>query len=290
MLLIITGASGYVGSELVQFAASSGRNVIAIDRRANVFGFEGIKNVKPVKLDLFDLEAAADFFRRLEEDFEIIHAAANADIHAVEKSFSLSLENRAVTRNVVRLCLESDRCKSFKFISSGSVNNGYPISEYAKGKLKDENLVLRSGLNASIFRLYNVIGERTHLWAGRNVMRFADHMITAAASGFSMSVTDCGRGWIHIKTAAHLILEKSDQMIELATDNELNINMIQSFNAHLERRGINPIIYVISKPRPHELTTNYCANLIELPPFQGALMKTDEIMEELAEYTKREFF
>ncbi len=166
--VLITGASGFLGSEVVRQAINHGLNVIAQDRIEN----NKLQNVKYLRADILDPLSLSKVFGGV---ICVCHVAGLA--HIFDKSevgrAPFYEVNVVGTKNVANAAVRAG-VKHFVFISSVSVYGGeskgknedsecYPESSYAESKWKAEqwliDLCQKIGMNCTILRLATLYGE-----------------------------------------------------------------------------------------------------------------------------------
>lgn len=182
MRAVVTGASGYLGSELVRGLLASGDEVVAGSRKP-VPELAAL-GARPVELDLSDRDALREAFRGAEV---VYHAAAKVGVTGSRADFVAS--NVAGTENVIAAC-EARRVPRLVFTSSPSVvfdggdhvmaSNDLPYptryaSEYPRTKALAERAVLaangRWGLSTCALRPHLIVGVRDPHLVPRIVQR-----------------------------------------------------------------------------------------------------------------------
>ncbi|MHA1851715.1 MAG: SDR family NAD(P)-dependent oxidoreductase [Candidatus Thorarchaeota archaeon] len=175
---IVTGASGFIGSHIVDQLLAKGYSVIGIDnmrtgRKENLS--EAMKNDK-FRLLTVDIRDA-NLCSMIEEDVDIIfHLAAISSVkESVENPIFVNDVNVNGTVNVLELAREL-KVKRFVFSSSAAVYGNpeempvpedctfTPLSPYAASKVAGE-MYIRSysssfGIDSTILRYFNVYGPR----------------------------------------------------------------------------------------------------------------------------------
>jgi UDP-glucose 4-epimerase len=184
MRILITGAAGFIGSNLIKRLLAQGNEVVGID---NLFlgkikfieSHINNKNFKFINLDILNSKELIILFNQFCPEI-VWHLAANSDISYGEKYTDFDLKGGTlVTYNILE-AMRISGCKRILFSSSGAVygepnihptseNYGplMPISLYAASKLASEGLVSSYahtfGIQAWIFRFGNIIGPNpTH--------------------------------------------------------------------------------------------------------------------------------
>lgn len=182
MKCIVTGGSGFIGSNLVDRLLSAGHHVIVYDNFST--GFQEFlsnsfryNNFKLIHGDLLDLEALTKSMSGC--DF-VFHLAANADVRfGIDHPDKDLKQNTIATFNVLE-AMRLNGIEKIAFSSTGSVygesaviptpeDAPFPIqtSLYGASKLACEGLIQAYcegfGFHSWIFRFVSILGERyTH--------------------------------------------------------------------------------------------------------------------------------
>ncbi len=170
-MILVTGATGLVGSHLLKQLVANGKKVKALYRSAvpNIEGTEGVQWVRGDILDVISLEEAMPGVK------QVYHCAAMVSFHPKKKE-QLHQTNIEGTANVVNACL-NEGVDKLLFVSSvaalGRIREDTPInetmnwseetsnSEYGKSKYFSEIEVWRGigeGLNAVIVNPVIILG------------------------------------------------------------------------------------------------------------------------------------
>jgi UDP-glucose 4-epimerase len=180
--VFVTGAAGFIGSNLVDRLLAGGKSVVGWDNFStgqNEFlaAARNHPNFKLVRGDNLDLPALTQAMAGC--DF-IFHLAANADVRfGLEHPGKDLQQNTIATFNVLE-AMRANKIKGIAFSSTGSVygeaeiiptpeNHPFPIqtSLYAASKVAGEGLIQSYcegyGFEGYIFRFVSILGERyTH--------------------------------------------------------------------------------------------------------------------------------
>jgi UDP-glucose 4-epimerase len=184
-LHVVTGAAGFVGSQLIDRLLECGHAVLGIDnfsrgRRANLSSALGRTRFRLVEADLSDAEAAR---AALEPEglcpAVLWHLAANSDIPAGVADASIDLRNTFLTTFNVIEAMKLHGIPRLAFASTSAVYGDsekvlaedtaplLPISNYGAMKLASEAVISAAAEShlerVWIFRFPNVVGPRaTH--------------------------------------------------------------------------------------------------------------------------------
>jgi len=181
-MIIVTGAAGFIGSNLVDRLLALGEEVVGIDNFSSGqrrFLDDALKNehFRLIEGDLLDEAHMINWFAGAERVF---HLAANADVRFGTEHPRKDLEqNTLATFNVLE-AMRKNGLKRIAFSSTGSLygeadqiptpeNAHFPVqtSLYAASKLACEGLIAAYcegyGMRANIYRFVSILGERyTH--------------------------------------------------------------------------------------------------------------------------------
>lgn len=181
-LSIVTGAAGFIGSNLVDRLLAEGQRVVGIDnfstgQRKFLTNALANPDFALVEADLLDLDRMKQVFAGAEMVF---HLAANADVRFGTEHPRKDLEQNTIATYNVLEAMRANGCKRIAFSSTGSVygeakviptpeDGPFPIqtSLYGASKLAGEGLIAAYaegfGFEAWIFRFVSILGPRyTH--------------------------------------------------------------------------------------------------------------------------------
>ena len=146
---LVTGASGFIGSHLVEFLSDNGHKVRALVRNPKKYSFP--KGVEVKVGNLGDLNSLMEACKDIDV---VIHAAA-----VVNSSKRKDYEEVNVlgTRNIVEASVKN-KVKKFVYISTCDVIFD-PKGLYGGTKLKGEKIVEKSGLTYVMLRPNTVYGS-----------------------------------------------------------------------------------------------------------------------------------
>jgi UDP-glucose 4-epimerase len=179
---IVTGAAGFIGSNLVDRLLSNQHSVLGIDNFSTgqrSFLSDALKNpnFKLIELDILDLNKLKAAFS---EGGTVFHLAANADVRfGTEYTYRDLEQNTIGTYNVLE-AMRFNNINKICFSSTGSVygeskiiptpeDGPFPVqtSLYGASKAAGEGIISAYcegfGFQACIFRFVSILGERyTH--------------------------------------------------------------------------------------------------------------------------------
>ena len=181
-MIIVTGAAGFIGSNLVDRLLADGQTVVGIDNFSTGqrrFLEGALKNDRFTLIDgdLLDEAGMEKWFAGAEA---VVHLAANADVRFGTEHPRRDLEQNTIATFNVLEAMRKNGVKRIAFSSTGSVygeadqiptpeNAHFPIqtSLYAASKLACEGLIAAYcegfGMTGYIFRFVSILGERyTH--------------------------------------------------------------------------------------------------------------------------------
>lgn len=179
MRVFVTGAAGFIGSNMVDRLLSEGHTVVGFDNLST--GRERfLESARPHpkftfhQADLLDRELLAQAMKGAEL---VMHFAANADVRFGTDHPRKDLDQNTIATWNVLEAMREQGCKRIVFSSTGSVYGEpeifptpescpFPVqtSLYGASKLAAEGLIQAYcegfGLQAHIFRFVSILGER----------------------------------------------------------------------------------------------------------------------------------
>jgi UDP-glucose 4-epimerase len=182
MNILITGAAGFIGSNLVDILLASGHKITGIDNLSTgriEFLCEASQHAD-FHLIRADLLTENTWQSYLQGQDLVVHLAANADVRFGPKHPARDLEQNTVVTQRVLEAMRTHNVQRIAFSSTGSVygeaeviptpeDAPFPIqtSLYGASKLAAEGLIAAYseafGIQAFIFRFVSILGERyTH--------------------------------------------------------------------------------------------------------------------------------
>lgn len=262
MSFVVTGAAGFIGSNLVDRLLQEGNKVIGIDNFSTgkkEFLSTALKNpnFNLVEMDLLERESLKEV---LACAHMVFHLAANADVRFGTHHPGKDLEqNTIVTYNVLE-AMRANEIKKIAFASTGSVygeakiiptpeDGPFPIqtSLYGASKAAGEGLISAYcegfGIQAWIFRFVSILGERyTH----GHVFDFYEKLKHDSANLFVLGNGKQRKSYLYVQDCIDAILlavaKANDQIniFNLGVDDYCEVN--DSIRWISEALNVNPQI------------------------------------------------
>lgn len=246
MKCMVTGGSGFIGSNLVDRLLSAGHYVIVYDNFST--GFQEFlcdplkyNNFKLIRGDLLDLEVLTKSMSGC--DF-VFHLAANADVRFGTLHPDKDLKQNTIATFNVLEAMRMNRINKIAFSSTGSVygestviptpeDAPFPIqtSLYGASKLACEGLIQAYcegfGFQSWIFRFVSILGERyTH----GHVFDFYKKLLETPDRLDVLGNGKQRKSYLYVQDCVDAILlaiEKSDEKVNifnLGTDEYCEVN------------------------------------------------------------------
>jgi UDP-glucuronate 4-epimerase len=186
MKILVTGAAGFIGSNLTGYLLKRNYQVVGIDnfndyyspkiKEYNLKDFTENPNFKLYRTDLLQKDALDEIFTSEEKFDAIIHLAAWAGVtNSFEVPDIYVRNNLEATVNLLELC-KKGFCQNFIFASTSSIygNNptpfteemstDFPLAPYPATKKACEVMIYtyaeNFGINSTVFRIFNPNGPR----------------------------------------------------------------------------------------------------------------------------------
>jgi UDP-glucose 4-epimerase len=258
--VLVTGAAGFIGSNMVDRLLSAGHNVVGFDNMSTgQRRFVESAMVHPGfsfrHADLLDRKSLTEAMKGAEL---VIHFAANADVRFGTDHPRKDLEqNTIVTWNVLEAMREQG-CKRIVFSSTGSVYGEpeifptpetcrFPVqtSLYGASKLAAEGLIQAYcegfGLQGYIFRFVSILGER---YSHGHVFDFYQQLSEHPERLHVLGDGHQRKSYLYVQDcidAIFLALEKADgkvNIFNLGTDEYCEVN--DSIGWICEHLGLRP--------------------------------------------------
>jgi len=177
MKIFVTGAAGFIGSQVAENLAAGGHDVVGVDNFNDYYNQElkrlNAASAQKVGVDIQERDLVED--GSLPADTAVvIHFAAQPGISSDVDFETYERNNIQVTENLIEAAANLERSPFFLYISTSSVYGleatgdettaPEPASDYGVTKLASEQLILshqrRGEFSAASLRLFSVFGPR----------------------------------------------------------------------------------------------------------------------------------
>ncbi|MDR3306886.1 MAG: SDR family NAD(P)-dependent oxidoreductase [Endomicrobium sp.] len=246
MKILITGGTGFIGSNIADALLAKGHSVVVFDNLSSGKKENVDKKTKFYKADIFNKKEVDNVFKK-EKPQIIIHNAAQIDVRkSVDDPFFDAQVNILGSINVLNACVEN-KVKKIIFASSGGSVYGEckafapkedaktnPLSPYAIAKNSVENYInfysVAYGLDYTILRYGNVYGPKQDPHGETGVVAiFAAKML----KNEKVAVFGDGkqkRDYVYVGDAADANLKSltkgKNQIINIGTSKAVSVNEI----------------------------------------------------------------
>ena len=159
MKALVTGGAGFIGSHICDALLKEGHEVVCVDnlvagKAENIEHLSGAFEFR--KIDVIDLPPS------LMDGIDVVFHEAASKCTVCMDNPALDLAVNAQGTLHVLQCAQRAGVKKFVHASTGSVNNGRPVSFYGVSKQAGESYVrvFNGGIDCNVLRYYHVYGPR----------------------------------------------------------------------------------------------------------------------------------
>lgn len=258
-VVLVTGAGGSIGSELVrQCAAAGAKRIVMVERCENAL-YEIDRAMRklhvaaetvPVMLDAGDKDAMEALFAA-EKPSVVIHAAACKHVPMVELNPAEGWRNNVEATKTLAVAAARAAVERFVLISTDKAVN--PVSAMGKTKRAAEEVVMSMPESSTSFcavRFGNVYGS-----SGSVVPLFAEQI--AAGGPVTVTHPDMRRYFMTVQEAVSLVLQAASRKEKAiyTLDMGESVRIVSLAEHMIERAGLRPYIdipIVFTGMRPGE--------------------------------------
>jgi UDP-glucose 4-epimerase len=236
----VTGAAGFIGSNLVDRLLSEGETVVGYDNLSTgmpefIASANRSRNFAFIQGDLLDTRALTEAMRGARR---VVHLAANADVRFGLEHPRKDLEQNTIATFNVLEAMRANNVQEIAFASTGSIygeaavvptpeDAPFPVqtSLYGASKLACEGLIAAYaegyGIKARIFRFVSILGQR---YSHGHVFDFMKQLASDPGRLHILGDGSQRKSYLHVDDcieAMFLALETGDERIgvyNLGTD------------------------------------------------------------------------
>lgn len=287
MKFVVTGATSFIGLELITYLLNSGHQVVAVCRPES----NGVCFIpKTVQIVYAEMSDYGNLHKSISEAEAFVNLAWAGTGHDGRNVIDIQNENITYT-TAAMLAADKMGCKLFLESGSqaeyGSMTEPqsedsicHPFSEYGKAKLKVKedlfNLSEQLGIKYIHLRIFSIFGENDHPWT--LVMSAVNKML----KNEPMDLSPCTQNWnfVYVKDAVRMITI----LCEKAAENhsfQHEVYNIASEDTRVLMDFVEQIKVLTNSASILNYGTNIPQNLVSLQP---DMRKTKAIVGVLNEY------
>ena len=274
--VLITGAAGFIGSELTRQLSALGASVVAVDNLVNgkAENVAGLAGVRLEVLDIRDRELMTKLMRRIHVVFHLACLGVRHSIHSPEENHQV---NAGATLRLLAIARDAG-VNRFIYVSSSEVygtalwvpmteeHPAFPMTVYGAAKLAGEcytRAYYRTyGFPTVVVRPFNSYGPNCHHEgdSGEVIPKFMLRSLT----GRPLVVFGDGtqtRDFTYVSDTARGILAAGDsstavgETINIGSGSETSINDLAAQVAHFAQSANLTILH--EEPRPGDVLRLY---------------------------------
>ncbi|HXK52696.1 NAD-dependent epimerase/dehydratase family protein [Candidatus Nomurabacteria bacterium] len=283
MKILVTGAAGFIGSNLCEFLLSKGHQVIGLDnfndyyspkvKRFNIESFEKNANFQLAEIDILNVEGLESMFTTHRPE-AIVHLAGWAGVTYSVSNPKIYLEVNIVGTNNLAQMATKHGVNSFVFASTSSIygntnpvpfnesmDSSKPASPYPASKKAAEVLLwtykTNFDLNVTIFRFFNPLGPKLRPdMALPKLVKAAEYGLEFPL--YMLNIQTAARDYTHIVP----MLETMEYVCENPLSYEIlnlgNSQPIELANLiQMVERVTGKSIKIVKKPLPGQMEVTY---------------------------------
>ncbi len=147
--VLVTGASGFVGSHLARALVDAGHEVHAMTRHPDTYGGAG----KPIKADVEDAASLAPVMQGVDVAYYLVHSLASDDFEEKDAEAALNFGGAAADAGVERIV----------YLGGLGVDDG-ALSAHLRSRRQVEQLLGVAGVPVTVLRAAVVVGHGGISW------------------------------------------------------------------------------------------------------------------------------
>lgn len=266
--ILITGATGFVGSHLLEEFSGSDHDILALGRSENNL----IPGVTYKFVDLRDFEKTDEVIGEFEPDIVYHLAACSAESTGEHSPINMTSNGYNTFFNTITAAIKTGKLKKFIYASSAAVygnldtpyhegqepkpNDIYAVSKYAN-ELSLQILANTYKFDFVIVRPHNITGERQDPTdPTRNVVPMFMQLLRLGRAPKIFGDGASTRCYTYVKDvtrALYLCLEIKNKIINVGSDKATSIKDLYSSIVNISGIGIEPEYL---PPRSQEVEIN----------------------------------
>jgi uncharacterized protein YbjT (DUF2867 family) len=147
--VLVTGASGFVGSHLARALVDAGHEVRAMTRHPDTYAGAG----KPVRGDVNDADSLAEVMQGVDAAYYLVHSLDSNDFEAKDADAALNFGGAAAQAGVERII----------YLGGLGVDDG-ELSAHLRSRRQVEQLLAVAGVPVTVLRAAVVVGHGGISW------------------------------------------------------------------------------------------------------------------------------